>query len=133
MEMMKGTGLVFSFLQISMATGGHHQDRGHIVHEGGNDAGKQAQGHGGDLNVGDPVHDHVSHPLGHPAVNEQLHQTHGAADHQQHIEIQCAQDLLRRQHTGDDEDRTGGQREPGPVLAEGQHQHIRNSKEDNCR
>ena len=113
--------------------GGDHQHRGHIVHKGGDDTGEQAQANGGPLDIGHLCHDHVRHPLGHPAVDEQLHQTHGAADHQQDIEIQGGQDLPGGQHTGDDEDHAGGQGEPGTILAEGQHQNVRSGKKDDCR
>ena len=67
------------------------------------------------------------------AVDEHLHKAHGAADHQQNIKVQRADDLIERQHTGDDEDHTGSQGDVGAVLTGGQHQYIGSRKEDNGR
>src|SRR5699024_11600063 len=42
---------------------------------------------------------------GHFAVDEQLHQAHGAGDHEQDVEVDGPQDLVERQHPGGDKDR----------------------------
>ena len=80
--------------------------------------------HGCPLNVGNLGHDHVSHPLGHVAVDKQLNKTHGAADHQQNIEVQTGENVGDGQHAQKNEKNAGSQCDIGTVLAEGQHQYI---------
>ena len=111
----------------------NHQNSGHIINKSGDNARDQAQRHRCPLNIGHPVHNDIRQTGGHAAVDEKLHQAHSTADHQQNIKVQGADDLVHRQHAQNNKEQTGGQRNIGAVLAEGQHQHIRRRKQNNCR
>ena len=125
----KGHGVGLELFADLQGDGGHHQHGGHVVHKGRDDAGKQGQGHRGHLDVGHLLHDEVGQEGGHFAVDEQLHQAHGAGDHQQDVEVDGPQDLVEGQHPGGDKDRRRADGDVGPVFAEGQHQHVGNSEE----
>ena len=107
-----------------------HEHGGDVIHKSRDDAREQRQRHGGHLHVGHLEHDHIGQAGRHAAVNEQLHQAHRARDHQQHVPVDRAEDLVKRQHAGGDEDHRRAQRDVGAVFGEGQHQNIGNGKQD---
>ena len=114
----EGDGIGLQLLADFNGNGSDHQHGGNVVNESGDDTGEQRQCNSSPLDVGNTVHDHVSQTFGHTAVDEQLHQAHSTANHQQDVEVQRRDDLIYGKHAGKDEQDAGSQSDVGAVLAE---------------
>ena len=98
MLMIKGTGLVLSFLQISRAMGATISTVATLSTKAEMMPANRARATAAIWTLGTFSMMRVGQEGGHFAVDEQLHQAHGAGDHQQDVEVDGPQDLVEGQH-----------------------------------
>jgi transcriptional regulator CtsR len=107
------------------------QNGGNIIDECGDESRKERQRNSSHLDIGDLFHNQISKERRHFTVDKQLNQTHRTGNHHEHIEVNGTKDLVKRQHSGNNEYSSRTESNACAILPKSQHQHIRDYEKYN--